>query len=173
MIVWQESLDMARQRAREEGKQILVYWFDPRCSECQQLEAATWTDECVAKILNSQFIPLKINVVKQRPLFEEYRIRRTPTIAFLDIDRIEHRLFTGFLAPRELCAWILLDAAETAISLRRYDLTKGQVDTALATAKGFLPSRRQPIILRPKLAIQKIAEISAQPEGQTQGISRL
>ncbi len=162
MIEWQESLDTALQKAKAEEKLIVMYWFSPSCRECRQLETVTWTDDLVAGILNSQFIPVRINMVKQWPVFEKYRITRTPTIAFLDTDGREHRRLAGFVAPSEICAWILLDAAETAISLRRYDLTKGHVDAALATAKGFLSSRRQPIILRPKLAIQKVAEIAVQ-----------
>jgi thioredoxin-related protein len=172
VIAWQESLDAAVQKAKAEEKLIVMYWFDPSCIECQQLEAITWTDECVANILNSQFIPLRINAVKQKPMFEEYRIQRTPTIAFLDMDGKEHRRFTGFLAPSEICAWILLDAAETAISLKRYDLAQGHMDTAFATAKGFLSNRKRSLMLRPKLAIQKAANIPVQGEGQIQGISR-
>ncbi len=161
MIVWQESLDTAVQKAKTEGKLIIMYWLDPNCSECQQLEAVTWADECVANILNSQFVPLRINVVKQRSMFKEYRIMRTPTIAFLDMDGREHRRVAGFLTPPEICAWILLDAAETAISLKRYDLTQTHMDTACATAKGLLSRRRQSIIPRPKQAIQQGFKLSA------------
>ncbi len=168
MIVWQESFDTALQKAKAEEKLIVMYCFDPSCGECQQLEAVTWTNECVANILNSQFVPLRINVVKQRSMFKEYRIMRTPTIAFLDMDGREHRRLAGFLTPPEICAWILLDAAESAISLKRYDLTRGHMDTTCATARGILSSRKQSIILRPKLAIQKAAKIPVQGEGRTQ-----
>lgn len=167
VIEWQESLDEAVQKAKAEEKLIVMYWFDPSCGECQQLEAVTWTDACVARLLNSQFVPLRINVPKQRPMFSEYRIMRTPTIAFLDMDGREHRRLAGFLTPPEICAWILLDAAESAISLKRYDLTRGHMDTTCATAKGVLSSCKQSIILRPKLAIQKVAEIPVQGEAQT------
>ncbi len=166
MIVWQESFDSAVQKAKAEGKLIVMYWLDPSCSECQQLEADTWTDECVAILLNSQFVPLRINVLKQRSMFKEYRIMRTPTIAFLDMEGREHRRIAGFLTPPEICAWILLDAAETAISLKRYDLTRGHMATTYATAKGLLSNRKQPIILRPKLAIQKVAKIPVQGDGR-------
>jgi hypothetical protein len=171
VIVWQESLDVAVQKAKVEGKLIVMYWFDPTCTECQQLETVTWADEAVAHILNSQFIPLRINATMQRPMFEKYLIRRTPTIAFLDMDGKEHRRFTGFLAPSEICAWILLDAAETAISLKRYDLARGHMNTALATAKGFLSNRKQSLMPRPKLAIQKVSNIPQPGKGNTQGIA--
>jgi len=173
VIVWQESLDTAVQKAKAEGKLIAMYCFDPSCTECQQLEAVTWTDECVANIVNSQFIPLRINGMKQRSMFKEYRIVRTPTIAFLDMDGREHRRLTGFFAPPEICARILLDAAETAISLKRYDLAQGHLNTAFATAKGLLSCRRRSIIPRPKLFIQKGSKVPAAGGREpAQGISR-
>jgi thioredoxin-related protein len=137
VILWQESLDTAVQKAKTEGKLIVIYFFDPSCIECQQLEAVTWIDERVADILNERFIPLRINVVKQRPMFKEHRIVRTPTIALLDMEGREHRRFTGFFTPPEMSARILLEGAKTAIYLKRYDLAQGHLDTAFATAKDF------------------------------------
>jgi thioredoxin-like negative regulator of GroEL len=173
VIVWQESLDTAVQKAKAEGKLIVMYFFDPSCIECQQLEAVTWIDEGVANVLNSRFIPLRINVLKQRSMCKEYRIVRTPTIAFLDMDGREHRRFTGFFTPPEMCARILLDGAETAIYLKRYDLAQGHMNTAFATAKGLLSCRRRSMIPRQKLSIQEGSKLpAAEGGGHPQGISR-
>jgi len=173
VIIWQESFDTAVQKAKAEEKLIAMYCFDPSCTECQQLEAVTWADECVANIVNSRFIPLRINGMKQRSMFKEYHIVRTPTIALLDMNGREHRRFIGFFAPPEICARILLDAAETAISLKRYDLAQGHLDIAFATARGFLSCHGRSIIPHPKLFIQKGSKVpAAGGRGHAQGSSR-
>jgi hypothetical protein len=82
----------------------------------------------VADILNSQFIPLRINLEKQRPIFKEYRIVWTPTICLLDMEGREHHRFTGFFTPPEMSARILLDGAKSAIFLKRNDIAQRHLD---------------------------------------------
>jgi hypothetical protein len=80
-------------------------------------------------MLNARFIPLRINLEKQRPMFKEYRIAWTPTIALLDMEGREHYRFTGFFTPPEMSARILLDGAKSALFLKRNDIAKGHLDT--------------------------------------------
>jgi len=68
------------------------------------------------------FIPLRINVEKQKDLFREFTVSWTPTIVILDRERKEHSRFTGFLAPDEFCARIIVDGAKTEVDLKDYDL---------------------------------------------------
>jgi hypothetical protein len=90
----------------------------------------------VADILNSRFIPLRINLEKQRPMFKQYRIAWTPTIVLLDMEGREHYRFTGFFTPPEMSARILLDGAKGALFLKRYDLAHGYLDALFAEYQG-------------------------------------
>lgn len=86
----------------------------------------------MADILNSRFIPLRINLKKQRPMFKQYRIAWTPNIVLLDMEGREHYRFTGFLTPPEMGARILLDGTKSALFLERYDIAKGHLDALFA-----------------------------------------
>jgi hypothetical protein len=69
---------------------------------------------------------------KQRPMYKEYRIAWTPTIALLDMEGREHYRFTGFFTPPEMSARILLDGTKSALFLKRYDIAKGHLDAVFA-----------------------------------------
>jgi hypothetical protein len=86
--------------------------------------------------MNSRFIPLRINLKKQRPIFMQYRIAWTPTIALLDMEGREHYRFTGFFTPPEMSARILLDGTKSALFLERYDIAKGHLDAIFADYQG-------------------------------------
>ena len=83
-------------------------------------------------MLKTQFIPLRINLEKQRPVFKEYRIVWTPTICLLDMEGREHYRFTGFFTPAEMSARILLDGAKTALYGKRFDIAQGLLDAVFA-----------------------------------------
>jgi hypothetical protein len=86
--------------------------------------------------MNSRFIPLRINLEKQRPMFIQYRIAWTPTIALLDMEGREHYRFTGFFTPPEMSARILLDGTKSELFLERYDIAKGYLDAIFADYQG-------------------------------------
>ena len=90
----------------------------------------------MAEILNSRFIPLRINLERQRPIFKEYRVVWTPTICLLDMEGREHHRFTGFFTPTEMSARILLDGAKSALFLRRNDIAQGHLDALFADYRG-------------------------------------
>ena len=73
-------------------------------------------------MVNSWFIPLRMNKEKQADAFKKYLATWTPTIVILDAEGKEHYRFTGFLSPMELSARIMLDGAKTEIDLGNYDL---------------------------------------------------
>jgi hypothetical protein len=81
--------------------------------------------------MNSQFIPLRVNLKKQRPVFKQYRIAWTPNIVLLDMEGREHCRFIGFLPPAEMTARILLDGAKSELFLERFDIAKGHLDVIL------------------------------------------
>lgn len=87
-------------------------------------------------MMNSRFIPLRINLKKQRPMFQQHLIAWTPTIALLDMEGREHYRFIGFLTAPEMSARILLDGAKSALFLKHYDLAQGHLDAVFADYQG-------------------------------------
>jgi hypothetical protein len=87
-------------------------------------------------MMNNRFIPLRINLKKQRPMFKQHLIAWTPTIALVDMQGREHHRFTGFLTPPEMSARILLDGTKSALFLERFDMAKGYLDALFADYQG-------------------------------------
>jgi hypothetical protein len=96
----------------------------------------TWKDGRVYEVVNSSFIPLRINREKQEDLFKQYFVSWTPTIAILDAEGREHYRFTGFLSPLELCARIMLDEAKVEFNRDSYDLATKRLDEVLEKYQG-------------------------------------
>lgn len=61
----------------------------------------TYPDVTVINYINSNFVPLQINVQSSSDLVGKYRVFWTPTILILDSDGNEYYRFNGFLPPDE------------------------------------------------------------------------
>ena len=72
------------------------------------LDAKTFTNQDVIKIINKNIIPIKINASTKEgnALFEQYKGSAFPLIIFLDKNKIEIDRFYGFLEPKPFIAKI-------------------------------------------------------------------
>ena len=123
MITWGDSIEKAVKKAKEEKKLVLVDFFNPGWVGCQQLDAVSWKNEKVVKVVTDWFIPVRISGDKQGDLFGKHLVTWTPTITIWDSEGREHYRFTGFLTPEDLCARIILDGAKAELALKNYDLS--------------------------------------------------
>ncbi len=61
----------------------------------------TYPDAAVINYINSNFVPLQINVQSNTDLAGKHRVFWTPTIIILDSSVTEYYRFNGFLPPEE------------------------------------------------------------------------
>lgn len=72
----------ALRRAGVEGKPVYVFFYSEHCPYCRLMEA-TLTDEGVARVLNSEFIPVRVDVDERPDLASLYMVPGTPAHLFL------------------------------------------------------------------------------------------
>lgn len=81
-VQWRYNYNDARKEAEEKNLPLLLDIGRNNCVWCDELDRTTFKDPRVASIMNSRFIPLKINASLQPKLADVLRISAYPTLLF-------------------------------------------------------------------------------------------
>ena len=99
-IVWESDMPSALERARNEGKPVLVNFYADWCVWCKRLETTTLKDAKVASVLQNKVVPLSLNVEGDgKELSNEYEVDGLPTIIVLDAAGRELGRIPGYMPP--------------------------------------------------------------------------
>ncbi|OHB71605.1 MAG: hypothetical protein A2W23_01100, partial [Planctomycetes bacterium RBG_16_43_13] len=82
-VNWLEWSNSAFKKAREEDKPILLDISAVWCHWCHVMDETTYGDEDVAKLINTHFIPIRIDTDKRPDINDRYNMGGWPTTAFL------------------------------------------------------------------------------------------
>lgn len=106
-VSWGEDLEAALDRARSEGKPVLVNFYADWCVWCKRLESTTFRDAEVATILRDRVVPVSLDVDgKGRDLSSRYRVDGLPTIILLDAEGRELGRLPGYMPPSGFLDWV-------------------------------------------------------------------
>ena len=95
------SLDQALNKARDDGKVVMIDFSGDNCIWCRKLDQDTWTDSRVQDWLRDNTIAIKIDVGKHGDLKAKYKVKGIPAIVFLRPDGSEVGRIPGYLGPNE------------------------------------------------------------------------
>ncbi len=83
---WRTNYAAARKEAAEKGLPLILDFGTSACYWCKRLEVDTFSVDSVSRIMNKQFIPLKINAEVETTLNDALQVRSYPTIILADSD---------------------------------------------------------------------------------------
>lgn len=96
------------------------------------MEAVTFPMPEVVDFVNVKMVALRV-AHDHATLAKEFRVKWTPTLIILDANREEHHRTTGFLAPTELIASLLLGMAKVHFNADQFAATLALLDALLTS----------------------------------------
>lgn len=102
-VSWQDapSLDAVLEQARQQNKPLAIDVFATWCGPCQEMDRTIYSRDDVAKLLERDFIPIKVDAEQGVGLHiaERYRVTGYPTLLLLKSDGSELDRVMGTLEP--------------------------------------------------------------------------
>jgi len=81
-LIFQTNMSDALESAQLENKMIYIYGMSEFCGWCKKFETESLSDERIKRILNENFILVRVDTVDQKSLALSLGIRGTPTSIF-------------------------------------------------------------------------------------------
>jgi uncharacterized protein YyaL (SSP411 family) len=100
-IQWLDWSKESFEKARAEGKPILLDIKGSWCHWCHVMDETSYSDPAIVDALNKKFIPIRVDTDKRPDVNRRYNMGGWPTTAFLDSDG---KIITGgtYIPPQQL-----------------------------------------------------------------------
>lgn len=99
---WADLSPATLERARREGKPILLDGAAEWCHWCHVMDATTYTDPEIGALLRDSFIAIRVDVDERPDIAERYGDWGWPATILLSPDAEELGKYRGYLPPEEL-----------------------------------------------------------------------
>ena len=109
-LPWLGSLEEGREKARKEGRLLLIDTAADWCTACHELEEKTFSDKRVVAALQDGVVLVRLDFTKKDDRAEELRralgILGMPTLILEGADGRERSRKTGFVTPDDFLVWL-------------------------------------------------------------------
>jgi thioredoxin-related protein len=114
-VNWRRDYAAARKEATETGRPLLMDFGTAGCTWCRKLDATTFRDPRIVKLLNERFIPVKIDADREIRLVQALGIDSYPTIVLANPEGHVLGRQVGFAEVGEMSA-LLAKAPQRAVA---------------------------------------------------------
>jgi thiol:disulfide interchange protein len=97
--------EVARKKARDEGKQIFVEFSASWCSPCQKMKQTTFTDPLVRDKL-SRYVEVLLDADSNSELASKFGVRGIPAYLVLSAEGTVILRGSGFRGPQAFRQWL-------------------------------------------------------------------
>src|SRR4030095_10413389 len=78
-IPWVATLAEAQKIAAEQGKLVLVHFYNDHCPPCERVEREVFAHPRVVEAIARNYVPVKVHAGAQPKIAEQFRVDRWPT----------------------------------------------------------------------------------------------
>jgi len=100
-IRWQSFADGMAQ-GKSENKKVFLHFYAEWCAACKTMEDKTFKDPGVVASLNKDFVPIKVDIDRNKKVSEMFKIKSLPDTWFIaeNTKILGHR--PGYISPVQL-----------------------------------------------------------------------
>ena len=98
---WFFDFEEAIAEARHRRKPVFAQFHREKCSGCKKMYAVTYPDANVQTELHDWFVPLRLDILKDRLIRARYNAVWTPSFYFLDYNGKMYDNLQGYLTPED------------------------------------------------------------------------
>ncbi|HZD12075.1 MAG TPA: DUF255 domain-containing protein, partial [Candidatus Binatus sp.] len=135
-IKWQDWNRASFERAKAEGKPILLDIFGSWCHWCHVMDRTSYSDPSVADLVNKNFVPVRVDTDKRPDVNRRYNMGGWPSTVFLDS---EGKVITGgtYIPPQQM-----REVLRSVAGL--YQKSKGKITSKLGPVSIPRPAEKEP-----------------------------
>ena len=85
--------------AKKQNKKVFLHFYTEWCDYCKEMDTTTFSSRSVVRILNRDFVAIRVDTTKNHKLAAKYNIRPVPDNWFLSADGDKIRNFLGYFEP--------------------------------------------------------------------------
>jgi thioredoxin-related protein len=85
--------------AKKENKRVYLHFYTDWCNYCKEMDQKTFHNPTVVKLLNEEFIAIRVNTNLEATVAGKYNIRPVPDNWFLSAEGKKLRNFLGYYEP--------------------------------------------------------------------------
>lgn len=82
--------------AKKENKRVYLHFYTDWCNYCKEMEQTTFRNPSVIKLLNEDYVAIRVNTNKETTVAGKYNIRPVPDNWFLSADGQKLKNFLGY-----------------------------------------------------------------------------
>lgn len=94
-INWQ-SYKQGMSLAKKENKRVYLHFYTDWCNFCKEMDQTTFRNPSIVKMLNKDFVAIRVNTNKEIKVAGKYNIRPVPDNWFLSANGKKLRNFLGY-----------------------------------------------------------------------------
>jgi len=117
---WFTNFESATEASKKSRKPILLQFHRDQCSGCRKLYAVTYPDAEVSRELFEWFVPLRLDILKDRQIRVQYSAVWTPSFYFTDYRGKLMFNIPGYLPPDDFRIIMRLGLAAIYIPRGKY-----------------------------------------------------
>ena len=104
--------------AKKQNKRVFLHFYTDWCDYCKEMQFTTFGHRTVVRLLNTDFIAIKVNTAKNHKVAAKYNIRPVPDNWFLSADGEKIKNFLGYFEPDQFVT-VLRYVNDTLVSQKK------------------------------------------------------
>lgn len=101
-VQWRTDYNAARKEAQEKRLPLLLEIGTEDCTHCRRQDATTFRDPAVITLLNTQFVPLRVDGNREEALVQALRVQVYPTTVLATADGKVLGFLQGYVSADQL-----------------------------------------------------------------------